>query len=189
MKGFAIQYSAKELAWLEANRLLPISLYHKQFADEFARHDVTAAHLHALRKRRGWKVGRDSWRYQGTLNGNYRGPGHERVDRVTGYVRVVVERVNAKNGKTTYGAQKHILLWEKQNGPVPSGHVLKCLDGDKLNTDPSNWRPMPKGAVARMVLRPGNRPARGYDRAPEELKPSIMAIAMVEHAISTRRRA
>lgn len=58
MKGHWITYSATEVAWLEANRLLPIAGYHEAFSREFGRVDVSAANLHALRKRKGWKTGR-----------------------------------------------------------------------------------------------------------------------------------
>src|SRR5690349_3574568 len=57
-KGKWITYSAKEMAWLEANRLLPISDFHSAFCEAFGRADITAANLHALRKRKGWKTGR-----------------------------------------------------------------------------------------------------------------------------------
>ena len=65
MIGRRISYSAEEMAWLEANRSLVISDYHRGFSDAFGRIDVTAAHLHGLRKRRGWKVGRAKGRTAG----------------------------------------------------------------------------------------------------------------------------
>jgi hypothetical protein len=36
-----------------------------------------------------------------------------------------------------------IFEWERLNGPVPPKHVLACQDGDTLNIDPSNWKPIP----------------------------------------------
>jgi hypothetical protein len=53
------------MAWLEANRSMVISDYHTAFIATFQRDDVTAAHLHGLRKRKGWKVGREPGRYAG----------------------------------------------------------------------------------------------------------------------------
>src|SRR6218665_3073029 len=58
MKGRAIPYSPAEIAWLEENRLLPIADYHSGFRALFVRADVEPKHLHALRKRKGWKTGR-----------------------------------------------------------------------------------------------------------------------------------
>jgi hypothetical protein len=65
MKGRSIAYSATEMAWLETNRAMVISDYHQAFRAEFGRDDVTAAQLHGLRKRKGWKVGRAPGRLAG----------------------------------------------------------------------------------------------------------------------------
>jgi hypothetical protein len=65
MKGQRISYSAAEMAWLEANRSMIISDYHRAFVAAFPRDDVTAGHLHSLRKRMGWKVGRAPGRTAG----------------------------------------------------------------------------------------------------------------------------
>lgn len=75
----------------------------------------------------------------------------------------------------------HRIRWEEIKGPVPNGMVLKCL-GDKRNTDPSNWELVPRGLLPRLNGKSG----RNYDTAPAELKPTIMAVAKLEHA--TRRR-
>jgi hypothetical protein len=81
--------------------------------------------------------------------------------------------------------QTHILRWERVNGPVPKGHVLKCLDGNRGNNDPSNWVAIPKGVLPRLHGKSG----RDYDRAPAELKPTILAIARLEHAVKAAREA
>lgn len=65
MKPSRIIYSAAEMAWLEANRATVISDYHRAFSEAFGRSDVSAANLHGLRKRKGWKVGRAPGRYIG----------------------------------------------------------------------------------------------------------------------------
>lgn len=65
MRSRRIPYNAAEMAWLEANRTLVISDYHREFVAAFERGDVTAAHLHGLRKRMNWKVGRAAGRYVG----------------------------------------------------------------------------------------------------------------------------
>lgn len=75
----------------------------------------------------------------------------------------------------------HRIRWEELNGPVPKGMALKCL-GDKRNTDPSNWELVPRALLPRLNGRFG----RGYDTAPDELKPMIMAVAKLEHAAATR---
>lgn len=71
----------------------------------------------------------------------------------------------------------HLVRWEEIHGPVPKGMALKCL-GDRQNTDPSNWELVPRALLPRLNGVYG----RGYDKAPAELKPAILAIAKLEHA-------
>lgn len=35
---------------------------------------------------------------------------------------------------------QHHVNWQLQYGPIPSGHVLQCIDGNKTNTHHSNWK-------------------------------------------------
>lgn len=269
MRRAPIPYSLAEMAWLEANRMMVISDYHRAFVAEFGRDDVTAAHLHALRKRKGWKVGRQSGRYKGRrlkysdaeiawlhdncklpigecfpafrakfgredvtaeqlralrkreglktgrsgrfekgsvpwskgrklpYNANsartqfkkgqiphtHRGAGHESVGE-DGYIWIIVDAPNPWTGASTRRIHKHRWLWEQANGTVPKGYALKCLDGDRHNTDPSNWEPVPRALLPRLNGKFG----RGYDNAPAELKPTIMTLAKLEHAVRERSR-
>ncbi|WP_375175535.1 HNH endonuclease [Pseudooceanicola sp.] len=206
MKGRAIKYSDEEMAWLEENRLMVISDYRRAFIDRFGREDVSEQHLHALRKRKGWKTGRTGCFQKGSVPHNKGKPfnppgsekgrfkkgnlphntkylGHERMTR-DGYVEVSVAETNPHTGYERRYVQKHKHLWEKVNGPVPEGHRLKCLDGDKTNCDPSNWDAIPMALAPRLNGRFG----RGYDDAPAELKPTIMATAKLEHAAREARK-
>lgn len=202
-----IAYSAAEMEWLEANHKMPLPDYHAAFCAEFGRTDVAAANLHGLRKRKGWKTGRTGcfekghvpWTAgrklpfnansaktqfkRGQLPHNHVGAGHERIDPKDGYIIMIVDEENPWTGAATRPVHKHKYLWEQLHGPVPEGHALKCLDGDKLNTDPANWKPVPRALLPRLNGRFG----RGYDAAPAELKPTIMAVAELEHAIRERK--
>lgn len=215
-KGRHRKFSAAEMAWLEANRLLPISDYHRAFIEAFPREDVRPANLHALRKRMGWKTGRTGHFAKGQAPANkgkrcpegrggrhpnarrtqfqkgnrphtYRGAGHESICPKDGYVIMVVAEPNPWSGAETRPVHKHRYLWEKANGPVPEDHCLKCLDGDKTNTDPANWIAIPRGVLPRLN---GGRASRtlAYDAAPDELKPAVLAIARIEHQASELRR-
>ena len=64
-RGARIVYSAAEMKWLCDNRTMVISDYHRAFCAVFTRSDVAPAHLHGLRKRLGWKVGRAPGRFAG----------------------------------------------------------------------------------------------------------------------------
>lgn len=211
MKGRWIHYSSAEMEWLEANRTMVIGDYHRAFVVCFGRDDVSAENLHALRKRKGWRTGRSGRFEKGIVPANkgkkcppgvggrhpnarstqfrkgnkphtYRGAGHESVGR-DGYVWMIVDETNPHTGAATRRVQKHTWLWEQKYGPVPEGHVLKCL-GDKLNTDPSNWELIPRAMLPRLNGRFG----RGYDHAPAELKPTIMSVTKLEHLARDRSK-
>lgn len=111
----------------------------------------------------------------GQAGWNYKPVGSERI--VDGYRYTKVSDIRrvpwTVNWKPT-----HVLLWEKTHGSVPEGYALKCLDGDRLNVDPSNWTVVPRAILPRLNGRFG----RGFDQAPAELKPTILAVAKLEHA-------
>lgn len=207
MKGRPILYSEEEIAWLSDNRTLPVTDYHRAFCDKFGRTDVTASNVNALRKRKGWPTGRtgrfepgqESWNKgkqmpfhpnsaatrfrKGNLPHNTQYLGHERVSQ-DGYVEISVAETNPHTGFERRYVLKHRHLWEQANGPVPEGMALKCLDGDRTNTEPSNWKLVPRAMLPRLNGRFG----RDYDQAPAELKPAIMATAELEHRARELRR-
>lgn len=215
MKGKSKIFSDAEIAWLEANCTLPIDEYAARFNEAFER-EVPARKLNSLRKRRGWKTGRtgqfvkgqvshnkgkkmppgvggnhpNAKRTQfkkGQLPHNTKWLGHERVN-VDGYVEISVDEKNPHTGFERRYVLKHRWLWEQKNGPVPDDHCLKCVDGNKLNTDPSNWELIPRAVLP--LLTKGRRGDRiAYDSAPDELKPAIMAVAKLKHAVKVKRKA
>jgi hypothetical protein len=208
MKGRAIPYSTDEMAWLEANRTLPISEYHAGFVAEFGRADVSAVNLHSLRKRKGWRTGRtgqfakgqESWNKgkpfpTAALHPNCRKTqfrkGHRGGRAAERYKPIGTERITEdgyRERKVHDGLPMQSrwqlvqrIEWEAVNGPVPDGHALKCLDGNRLNCDPSNWEPVHRAVLAR--LNGGRfRKTIPYDEASPELKPLVMASAKLKHA-------
>lgn len=78
----------------------------------------------------------------------------------------------------------HLLNWEKLHGAVPAKHCLKCLDGNRLNTDPSNWELISRAVLARL-----NKSSNSYEQAPAELKPAILTIAKLKHRLTERSSA
>lgn len=218
MKGRAIQYSAAEMAWLEANRLLVISEYHARFVQAFGRDDVSLKNLHSLRKRKGWRTGRTGCFTKGQTPHNKGKPcpegvggrhpnarktqfrkgqmphntnflGHERIDPKDGYVYVSVAETNPHTGFERRYVLKHKWLWEQANGPLPDGMALKCLDGNRQNADPSNWEAVPRALLPR--LNGGTRKKHlAYSEASAELRPVLLAVAKLDHrARELRRRA
>ncbi|RIA44076.1 HNH endonuclease [Hephaestia caeni] len=210
MKGRAISYSADELAWIEANRGLVIGDLHHAFCERFGRDDVSAVNLNALRKRKGWKTGRTGRFEAGQtpinkgrkcppgVGGNHPNArktqfrkGERRGVAVDLYKTIGTERLS----KDGYVERKihdglplqsrwravHLIRWEELHGPVPEGMCLKSLDGNKANTDPANWELIPRAMLPRLNGRYG----RDYDHASAEVKPTIMAIAKLEHRART----
>jgi len=279
MRGRRIAYSEAEMRWLEANRMMVISDYHRAFCTKFDRQDVTSAQLHGLRKRKGWKVGRAPGRYVGrhsryseaeiawlhdhcTMEINewcaaFREE-FDRDDATPGKLHSLRQRMGWKTGRTGrfetgmvpankgkpcppgtggrhpnaratqfrkghgrtgcavklykpigteritrdgYRERKihdgmplqsrwravHLIEWERENGPIPDGHALKCLDGDKANTAPSNWEAVPRSMLPRLAGG-SHKQYVPYDSAPDELKPAILAVAKIEQAGRARRK-
>ena len=46
--------------------------------------------------------------------------------------------------------QKHRLIWEEHNGPIPEGGLVVFRDGDRMNTDISNLALIDKSVNARL---------------------------------------
>lgn len=200
MKGRQIRYSATELAWVEACADLTRIELHALFVQIFNRPEITVENLKTLCSRKGWKTGRTGQFHKGQVSHNagkkgYCAPGsekgwfrkghlphntnylgHERLTK-DGYIEISVAETNPHTGFERRYVQKHKHMWEQQNGPVPEGHRLKCLDGNKTNTDPANWEALPMALAPRLNGRFG----RNYDAAPAELKPLIMAATKLEH--------
>lgn len=209
MKGRAITYTDAELDWIAARREQPRRALHAAFVAEFGRGDVSFDNFKALCTRRGWKTGRTGriekgntpynkgrkgfcppgcekgWFRKGERRGVatrlYKPIGTERVSR-GGYIE---RKVNDDMPLRARWRAVHLIEWERVNGPVPDGHCLKCLDGDKANTDPSNWALVSRAMLPRLA----GRWSLGYDEAPPELRPTILATARLHHAARERRKA
>jgi len=201
MKGGSIKYSVEELFWIKSHCTMLRRAAHTEFVLKFGRSDVSLDNYHALCKRKGWHTGRDG-KFQsgqtshnkgkshpttgrmgdtqfkkGGLPHNHRGPGHERICKKDGYVILIVPEKNPWTGAATRPVHKHRWMWERENGQLPEKHALKCLDGDKTNCDPKNWMSIPRAILPRLNGRFG----RDFDNAPAELKPPILATAMLEY--------
>jgi hypothetical protein len=203
-KGTSIRYSEEELAYIKQNCSMPRKEAHRNFCEEFKRTDVSPDNFKALCKRKGWKTGRTGKFQKGNVpantgkkmlfnansartqfkkghtphNTNY--SGHERLTKKDGYIEISIDEVNPHTGFERRYVFKHRYLWEKQHGKLPDGMCLKCLDGNRQNTDPANWEAIPRGALPFLN---GHR-GYNYDDMPPELRPSVLALAKVKYAKS-----
>lgn len=210
-KGRHRRFSPEEMAWLETNQVLPIAEYHSAFVAAFQREDVRAQNLHALRKRMGWKTGRTGRFAKGMtprnkgvpcapgtggLHPNAQktqfGAGERRGQAALNYKSIGSERIS-KDGYRERKVHDGLPMqsrwqtvqrieWEALHGPIPLGMALKCK-GDRSNTEPSNWELIPRAMLPRLNGKHG----RNYDSASAELKPTIMAVAKLEHLTRTKR--
>ena len=96
--------------------------------------------------------------------------GSERICSRDGFILVKIAERNPHTGCATRYKHKHIIVWEKHNGPVPEGKVVAFIDGDKMNCSPDNLM-----LISRAVLLYLNR--NGYKDIQDELKPTLRALA------------
>lgn len=201
MKGRAINYSPKELDWIEAHSTEPRENMHAEFVRKFGRTDVSKTNINSLCKRKGWMTGRTGCFEKGMTSHNkgkkgfcppgcekgwfkkgerkgvaiklYKPIGTERVSK-DGYLE---RKVNDDMPLQQRWRAVHLIRWEEANGPIPEGYALKCLDGDKTNTAPENWIAVPRSMLPRLA---GAKVGVNFDLAEPELKPAILAAAMLE---------
>jgi hypothetical protein len=160
-------YTADEVLWIQENLELPHKTSHKIFCQKFNRNISLVAYRGQI-QRRGIK--KES-RY------NENAIGWEYVNK-KGYVVIKISKSDVNGGKNGGYVMKHIYLWEKENGKLQRDMCLKCLDGNRQNTNPTNWEIIPRGILP---LLNGHR-GYNYDDMPNELKPAILTLAKVRGA-------
>lgn len=199
-RGKSLIFTPEHVRWLTDNADLSRADVHAAFSAAFPAAGITLEQIIGFRKRNGIRTGRtgrfekgqEPWSKgrklpfnpnsaktqfrKGQEPHNTKHLGHERMTK-DGYVEISVKEVNPYTGYERRYVHKHRYLWEQANGPVPEGMALKCLDGDKTNTDPENWECIPRAMLPRLNGIYG----RGYDEAPQELKPLILATTKLEH--------
>lgn len=208
MKGHPIRYTDQELAWIEANSTRPRPEAHADFVARFDRADVKLTNFNALCKRNGWMTGRTGRLTKGNVPHNkgqkgFCAPGSEkgwfRKGSRSGRAKALHKPIGTERlSKDGYLERKihdgmplqsrwravHLIRWEEAHGPLPEGHCLKCLDGDKTNTAPSNWEAIPRALLPRLA----GRWTRAFDTYEPEVRPTVLAIARAEHQIREARK-
>lgn len=81
------------------------------------------------------------WFKKGEQSINHKPVGSERIDAKDGYVLI-------KTAEPNIYRPKHKVIWEAAHGPVPKGHVITFIDGNKLNLEICNLRLITKGENA-----------------------------------------
>lgn len=177
--------------------------------ERFGRPEIQLDHIKALCTRKGWKTGRTGRFEPGLVPANkgkkmpynpnsartqlkkghrggkaaaiYKPIGSERLSK-DGYLE---RKIHDGLPLQSRWRAVHLIEWEAANGPVPKGHALKCLDGNRLNTELSNWELVPRSMLPRLNGRFG----LAYDSATAEVKPTLLAIAKLKDRAGRTRTA
>ncbi len=212
MKGQWIEYMSEELAWIEARKDWPRAQLHSAFCFYFDRTDVSEENLKRLCNRKGWMTGRTGCfakgqepvnkgkpmapevrakcaptmfkkgNRTGQANLNYKPIGTERVNE-DGYLE---RKIHDGLPRQSRWRLVHLLNWEELHGPVPEGMCLKSRDGDRQNTDVSNWELIDRALLP--ALNGGPWKGLAYDEAAPEVKPALMALAKLRRAKGEAKR-
>lgn len=118
---------------------------------------------------------------KGNTPANRKPLGAERIDVKDGFVMVKIAERNPYTGSPTRYKHKQVHVWETTYGPIPKGHVVAFKDGNKLNCDPTNLMLVTRAEL--LVLN-----SHKYKDQPEELKPSVLALAKLEAKAGIRTR-
>ncbi|MHC1700320.1 MAG: HNH endonuclease signature motif containing protein [Humidesulfovibrio sp.] len=108
----------------------------------------------------------------GSVPANLKDEGFERVN-VYGYIEMKVSEQNPYTDAPTRFKLKHIVVWEAAHGPVPKGHKLRFIDGDKLNCALENLELVSNAENLHM-----NRV--GYAEVDPEMKPVAKTLIKLE---------
>ena len=117
----------------------------------------------------------------GNVPPNRKQVGSERICSKDGYILKKIKEVDPYTGFSTRYKLKHIHMWEQANGPVPEGHVVAFIDGDKTNCRLENLM-----LISRLELLNLNQ--LGYKDMPDKLKPSALALAKLRAKTSAVER-
>lgn len=106
---------------------------------------------------------------KGNLPHNTRNEGETRLNK-EGYLLVKIAHKK--------WVRKHYLIWEKVNGKVPKGHVLRLKDNNCENYDISNIE---------LISRADNMRLNTMHRFPEELKQTIRLLKKLKKKINEKQ--
>lgn len=180
----AHKYSEVELNWVKWHAALERQELADKFNERFGTQQ-TAGQLASLRKRKGWLTGRDG-RFK---KGQAKVPGSgaktpnatsfKKGNRPANHVPVGTEIIDGDGYRRVKVADPnewefvHRRTWEKHNGVIPAGMVIRFLDGDKQNVDISNLVMITKAEHVHLSR-------RGYNDAPGEVKPALFNLSKLE---------
>ena len=130
-------------------------------------------------KGKEWKAGGRSvqTRFQkGQKPHTWHPVGHERVTKNGIWQRKVTDTGNTPRNYVAI----HRLVWEQQNGPVPEGHIVVFIDGNRENFDPANLE---------CISRAENMHRNSVHRLPKEVAQLVQLVGALNRQINKRAEA
>ena len=110
---------------------------------------------------------------QGQAPHNWHPIGYERLTKDGIWERKVSDtRVKANDWRPI-----HVLAWEKENGPVPKGHIVIFKDGNRENFDPENLE---------CISRSENMRRNSVHRLPKEVAELVQLMGALNRQINKR---
>lgn len=109
---------------------------------------------------------------KGHIPPNAKPIGSERIDK-DGFIHIKIAEENQYTGAKTKYKHKHVVNWERENGPVPKGSVVFFRDSDKTNCDPENLVLITRAELVRLNQ-------MGYGKMSPEIKPSVLALVQMK---------
>lgn len=110
---------------------------------------------------------------KGSIPSNLKPFGAERLCSKDDYILIKIPEHNPYTGCSTRYKHKHVHVWELAHGPVPEGHCIFFRDGDRSNCDIKNLITVNRSELLLLNL-------HKYKSQPDELKPSVLALAKIE---------
>jgi len=139
-------YSQEQLDFLSANRTMETDLLVQSFNERFGL-DKTSQMIRSLMKRKRWHSGRTGRFAKGNVpwtkgtkgqvppnSGQFKkGDRPKNTDPVGSEKVATIGYLKVKVAEPNVWRFKHKLIWEQTHGAVPKGHVVRFIDGDRMN--------------------------------------------------------
>jgi hypothetical protein len=189
-------YTQEQLDFVKENKVEPRLALTEMFNAKFGT-NLSKVVISGLCKRKGWSTGRtgffskgsEPWNTgtkgvckgsstsfkKGSIPPNIKPLGHERICSEDGIILIKVPEPNPYTEAKTRYRPKHHVVWEKHNGPVDQGMVIRFISNNKMNCDISNLEVVTKAVNLRMNN-------MNYANLPGEIKPTAKLHAQLEVA-------
>ena len=189
-----IEYSEAEKEFLKSNCRMSREELTTAFNERFGR-NLSKANISAMCKRNKWLTGRTGKFEKGCIpwcsglkgkgvmkanSGTFQ-KGNRPANSVPVGTRVITKGwVKVKVAEPNIWRNESRIVWEKHHGtPVPKDKLLIHLDGDLTNNRIENLM-----LISRKEL--GKLNKRRFKEAPQEVRPSMIALAKLETAVQER---